>query len=160
MSSTKSPKLLLDPGRSRPRRAPSFWRFCRWLILVIIVIFFGWFIYQGVSDFRKSANPHRDIFHNGTIEEANSADYIKPLIDREQRFDIAVTVWLRATEEEERIHRDRKQTNETDIEGMKVENEDDLLETPLYSNIAFRGARMTDKGLRTMISFDVPTARL
>jgi hypothetical protein len=38
--------------------------------------------------------------------------------------------------------------------------DDNLLETPIYSDIAFRGLRLVDKGVTTNINFRFPTARL
>jgi hypothetical protein len=35
-----------------------------------------------------------------------------------------------------------------------------ILETPLYSDIAFRGLRLSDKDISTAINFRLPTARL
>jgi hypothetical protein len=130
--------------------------------------------------------PHKALYQNSTALASPSA-VVRPLIDAHQTFDIAVTVWVRATEEEEEEHRKKipKQVN-TDINGlqkkkwkvpapMKVGDgklswikvsmeelirDEDVLETPLYSDIAFRGLRLSDKGIGTAIKFRLPTTRL
>jgi len=94
---------------------------------------------------------------------------IRPLIDESQTFDIAVSVWLRATEEEEATYR-RNRTADVVIrdegEGILTKIEDpqeereDILETPLFSDIVFRGLRLKDKGISQKVQFRLPTTRL
>ena len=174
----KSPsptELSLDPGA--PRRKPSSGCKCLlWICLFLGVSVFGAIAYtvcsqimKGVSNIRS---PHKSLYHNKTSKDSSSV--VQPLIDGQQTFDIAVTVWIRGTEkEEEEYQRSIGEEAESDSykdggishgdwissteESLK---NDSLLETPIYSDIAFRGLHLADKGVTTNISFRFPTARL
>jgi len=91
---------------------------------------------------------------------------VRPLIDESQTFDIAVSVWLRATAEEEAVYRRNGTVDVVVIgdEGEKIEDpqeeREDILETPLFSDIVFRGLHLKDKGISQKVQFRLPTARL
>lgn len=90
---------------------------------------------------------------------------MRPLIDNNQTFDIALSVWIRATEEYEQAHRKRKDLKAIDG-GTRMDNsqpqgdDEDILETPLFSDIVFRGLSLKNKGVSAKVQFRLPTARL
>ncbi|PBK87240.1 hypothetical protein ARMGADRAFT_1016752 [Armillaria gallica] len=92
--------LALDPGA--PRRKKSACSCCKWTAIVIgllIILFVCMIILKlGTAFVDKVRHPHRALYRNGSLEEQA---VVQPLIDSEQRFDIAISVWLRAPKEEE-----------------------------------------------------------
>ncbi|ETW86416.1 hypothetical protein HETIRDRAFT_246875, partial [Heterobasidion irregulare TC 32-1] len=90
---------------------------------------------------------------------------IRPLVDHDQTFDIAVTVWLRAQEEEEKAWKDSSMLNilNSDFDASVAERqrrvEEDLLEVPLYSDIVFRGLRLSDRHITADVKFRLPTRK-
>jgi hypothetical protein len=97
-------------------------------------------------------------------------DVIRPLITDQDNFDIAVSVWLRAPEDEE------AQSKRLDLENSPPKSEEvpdwlalmfakaraqdeDVLEKPLFSDVVFRGLRLSDKHASTKVNFRLPTAR-
>jgi hypothetical protein len=143
-----------------------------------VLLFVGWSFRQWISNLRS---PHKEHYFNATQDPLPNL-IVRPLIDENQTFDIAVSVWLRATEEEEAAYR-RNRTADVVIgdkgEGIltkidvpigvgdandKIEDpqdeREDILETPLFSDIVFRGLRLKDKGISQKVQFRLPTARL
>jgi hypothetical protein len=189
-----SGRLVLDPGRPH-RKSKSGCRCLLWVGLFIVTLAVGWVFYIIASSFFKFVSairfPHKIHYQpqNETLLNITSGSVVRPLVNSEQTFDIAVTVWVRATEEEEEEHRrltlkdvnltteGPKGTEESTLVAPQVRTgsgeamwmtssteellkDEDLLETPLYSDIAFRGLRLSDKDISTSINFRLPTARL
>jgi len=63
-----------------------------------IVYFIGSDLLAGISFLRF---PHSAHYHNTTTLKAQPGSVVLPLIDAKQTFDIAITVWVRAPEEEQ-----------------------------------------------------------
>ncbi|KAF8063485.1 hypothetical protein FPV67DRAFT_246768 [Lyophyllum atratum] len=162
--STKS-EGQLDPGAPPRRKSISG---CKCLLFsAVAVIALGaaaLFTIFTTTFSRTFFTPHTALYHNTTLEGVtNRATVVQPLVGREQTFDLAATVWLRTSNLGR--HRDGEYVVDTDAKKEKIEEatedqkEDDaLVEEPLYSNIIFRGVRLTDKNLQTTINFTVPTA--
>jgi hypothetical protein len=113
------------------------------------------------------------LYHGQSSYDAG--DVIRPLITDEDTFDIAVSVWLRAPEDEEaesrRLNLDTTPEEElpaTELElggkfwavlvGEDYEDEY-VLEKPLFSDIVFRGLRLSDKHASAKVDFRMPTGR-
>ena len=105
MSEKAHHDLNLDPGLPQVRRRFSFWSGCKclfWIscflpstlvaVLVVALLYYAFlFIFP----------PHNALYPNPTLLTCQPDCVVRPLIDAQQTFDIAVTVWVRATEEEE-----------------------------------------------------------
>jgi hypothetical protein len=143
-----------------------------WTVLIVaafctawISLFIGWSSRQWISNIRS---PHKEHYFNVTQDLLPDL-IVRPLIDESQTFDIAMSVWLRATEEEEAVYcwnrmadvviGDEGEGILTKIEDPQEERED-ILETPLFSDIVFQGLRLKDKGVSQKVQFRLPTARL
>lgn len=90
-------------------------------------------------------DPHTRMLHNET-----STGTVRPLIDDEQVFDIAATVWIRADEEVEKAWG----------KGNPTSLEVGALEDPLFSDVIFRGLHLSDKQVKTDIKYRFPIAKL
>ncbi|KAG5725148.1 hypothetical protein E4T56_gene10227 [Termitomyces sp. T112] len=98
------------------------------------------------SEVATSYAVQRDLYYQGDVHA--DSKIARPLIDSEQTFDLAVTVWLR--------------TDEDDLDGEEVSKRSRFSPIrpaiPLYSDIAFRGLRLRDKNIFATVNFTVPTA--
>ncbi|GLB42812.1 hypothetical protein LshimejAT787_1202610 [Lyophyllum shimeji] len=101
---------------------------------------------------RDVAKPHRGLYYKGSLDDKlNDVQVVRPLIGRDQTFDIAVTVWVRTEEEVEVPDEDvRRKSSLWTVKAPSV--------TPLYSDIVFRGLRLTDKNVFATVNFTLPTA--
>lgn len=179
--------LNLDPG-TPPRRKSSI-SGCKCLVItvaIIIILVIGLsisiFVLKVVDNV---ANPHRALYQNTSLEDVkNRTLVVQPLITREQTFDVGVTVWLRATDKvwhgeaavrealrkksSDQIGGTLKKNVEDDSEAkgdppkdeISQEYDDEVPEIALYSDLAFRGIRLTDKHVFATINFTLPTAIL
>ncbi|KAF7328888.1 hypothetical protein MVEN_02518500 [Mycena venus] len=87
---------------------------------------------------------HSQVYQNQTLAEVkNRAAVVRPLIDENQLFDIAVSIWTLPVEEHE---------------GERIAG--DMVETPLHSDIVFRGVRLADKHKTATLRYSLPTAIL
>lgn len=166
--------LLLNPGL-KTRKAPSGLSCCFWTTVTLASLSaLGLSAVLGTTvwSLAQSARfPHKDAFHNST----HTTLPVIPLVNRQQLFDIGVTVWLRPTEEEmgrrraaresavslgEVVPGDGKEREKDDWAVEQEERDLDREETALYSDVAFKGMRLTDKNVQKLINFRVPTAAL
>ena len=150
----QDPQLILDPGSPSRRRSVSG---CKCLLITSVIIFlsgvvlfFTGFVSRVVTDI---SNPHRALYQNASLEEvSNRGSVVQPLINRNQTFDLAATVWLRSTGSRgHEVIMGGQEKGETGREQAEV------LETPLYSDIVFRGLRLTNKSIFSTINFTLPT---
>lgn len=87
---------------------------------------------------------HSQVYQNQTLAEVkNRTAVVRPLIDENQLFDIAVSIWTLSVDQRE-----------------DERNYGDVAETPLYSDIVFRGVRLADKHLTHTLNYSLPTALL
>lgn len=113
-------------------------------------------------------DPHREkIFKvNETLAASSERGMVKPLVGKDQKFDVAVTVWMRAGAEEERAWREglsTTQESETDEDGdeeKKREVKYAILETPLFSQVVLRDLSLSDKHRRVDVPLRIPTEKL
>ncbi|KAJ7047192.1 hypothetical protein C8F04DRAFT_222460 [Mycena alexandri] len=173
--------LHLDPGPGRRRRSSLCSCKCLcWTISIPLLGFLGWFIFLFCTAFLRGLRfPHQSLYYTGG-PPYNSSEVIRPLVPQEQTFDIAVTVWLRAPELEEAEFRRLQLENvppkeeeppspvQLDIKGLgKISasvilgevDDQDILETPLFSDIVLRGLHLSDKHRSANVAFRLPTAR-
>ncbi|KAF7344392.1 hypothetical protein MSAN_01920400 [Mycena sanguinolenta] len=127
----------LDPGPP-PRKRRSFCRlcFCTCLALCGLLLVLG--IYQiGKTFFIRSQFSHSRLFHNQTLDEVEyRMAVVRPLVDEKQLFDIAVSIWAPSR-------------NGGSNNGS---------ETALFSDIVFRGLRLSDKHKSVNLTYRLPTA--
>ncbi|KAJ7172110.1 hypothetical protein C8R46DRAFT_1258051, partial [Mycena filopes] len=162
-------KLLpLDPGPGPRRVRKTSLCSCRcfcWTISIPLVGLAAWASFLFLTYlFKEFAFPHKSLYH-ARGSPYNSSEVIRPLITDEQTFDIAVTVWLRAPEDEEAEFKRLSLENaavrdEKPPEPVEMDLDDEeILETPLFSDIVFRGLRLSDKHALASVNFRLPTAR-
>ena len=105
------------------------------------------------SHFLEVANSyviHRSLYYQGDVPA--ESDIARPLIDSEQTFDLAVTVWLRTDQSEDPLN-DGEITQKSSSSPIHPA-------IPLYSDIVFRGLRLRDRNVFATVNFTVPTAYL
>ncbi|KAJ7792321.1 hypothetical protein B0H14DRAFT_2931666 [Mycena olivaceomarginata] len=135
----------LDPGVPARKRNSSC-TFCLWTCVVLIGLPVGFllvvFIYglgKGLFEFTQFS--HSRVFQNQTLEEVgNRASVVRPLVDEKQSFDIAVSIWALPLDEN------------------AGESSSIVPETPLYSNIVFRGLHLADKHQTANLTYKLPIA--
>lgn len=163
MSKPETNTTIIDPG-PRPRRPQSNARYCCWILailgftVVVVLLKIVWDV--GYVTGNKILHPHQALYH----DEANTGTVIRPLIDHDSRFDIAVTVWIRAPETEQVRHRASSNTSVNGLEqqnGRPVQNGTQMaLRTPLFSDILFRNLSIKDRHVRTNLSLRIPIEKL
>ncbi|KAJ7119549.1 hypothetical protein C8R44DRAFT_921780 [Mycena epipterygia] len=131
----------LNPGPPTQKRS-SLGKFCLWVSVVVAGLFLAIILFEiGKSVFQFTQFLHSRVFQNQTLEEVkNHASVVRPLVNGSQRFDIAVSIWTLPTEEND------------------AERIGDVVETPLYSNIVFRGLRLSDKNKAAVLPYKLPVA--
>ncbi|KAF5370516.1 hypothetical protein D9615_010329 [Tricholomella constricta] len=160
---------ILDPGAPPRRKSMSGCKCLVFSAVTVILLGIGLAFLSFVTNLASLFTPHRALYHNATLERiANRASVVQPLVGREQTFDLAATVWLRTSiqgkhrdfeypvKEEIKVENVEERSEEEAKEGQPGDNV--LVEKALYSDIIFRGVRLTDKNLRTTVNFTVPTA--
>ncbi|KAJ6562522.1 hypothetical protein B0H19DRAFT_1248232 [Mycena capillaripes] len=134
----------LNPGVPARKRS-SFCKFCLCISLVLFGLALATIIFVlGKTVFQFTAQiTHSRIYQNQTLDEVkNRTTVVRPLVDKEQTFDIAVSIWSRSVEE-----------HEGEIFPWSVRNE-----TALYSDIVFRGLHLADKHKSLTLSYKLPVA--
>ena len=108
-----------------------------------------------VRDFTVGlSHPYRHLYHDVPLKEvSNYASVVQPLVTHNQTFDIAVTVWLRTNE----LREHAEPVGEQDLDESQTM---EVLETPLFSDIAFRGLTLGQKDVFSVVNFSVPMAIL
>lgn len=176
--SEKSSSLDLDPGASRRKRGSAL-KFILWTGGIISLIFVAKFLFSSIHSMTHFS--HNSVFQNETWAEVkNHSLVVRPLIDDEQTFDVVVTVWQRTTTGEQlrlmledargrvnnsmALEKSRDETKPLDsatLLYMDTYARKDVYEKAIHSSIAFRGIRLKDKDLATVINLtEVPTAVL
>jgi len=106
----------------------------------------GIYLTSLVSDFVQGiSNPY------GNLYQFSNDSGVQPLITHNQTFDIAVTIWLRTTESTEHAETVGGQ-------GLDEAQAMEVTETPLYSDIVFRGLDLAQKNVFSVVNFSLPTA--
>ncbi|KAF8205802.1 hypothetical protein K438DRAFT_523452 [Mycena galopus ATCC 62051] len=180
--------LKLDPGPGpRKVRKTSLCSLCKCLCWTISIPLFCLAIWTagsfGIHAVQETRFPHKSLYH--AQSSFDSRDVIRPLITDQDTFDIAVSVWLRAPEDEEAESRRANLENtptttpeeapaptQLDLDGLgkvwvglKVAEGNDkfrdeyILEKPLFSDVVFRGLRLSDRHASAKVDFRLPMAR-
>ncbi|KAF5361491.1 hypothetical protein D9758_006202 [Tetrapyrgos nigripes] len=124
-SSNPSQPPLHPPS---PRRSPnSVLRCCLWIGGLIALVIGGFVLYFGYRTigalYRFTANPHQHLYQNQTLSQvSNRSSVVQPLIGKEQTFDIAVSLWIRGTKEEEEAWR----ASQDDFEDVELDTSEPL----------------------------------
>ncbi|KAJ7471928.1 hypothetical protein FB451DRAFT_311308 [Mycena latifolia] len=128
----------LNPGGPARKRG-SFRKCSLWTCLIIFGLLVAMVVVAiGKALYKVTQFSHSHVFQNQTLEEVkNRGAVVRPLIDENQSFDIAVSIWSLPVEEH----------------GETIE---DFAEEPLYSDIVFRGLRLADKHKRANITYQLP----
>ncbi|KAF4610821.1 hypothetical protein D9613_007277 [Agrocybe pediades] len=147
----REPALKLDPGpppRNHGRRRPGliYRLFCKGLMLLALgLLGYGGTLLVPLLLFV----PHQEMYHQ-TNNDAKPEEVVQPLITEDQTFDIVATVWIR--------------DDDNDIEeimgsnaGIAGNRSKVLAERAIFSGTVFRGAKMTDRGLKTSVQLQIPT---
>lgn len=82
------------------------------------------------------------------------SNVVRPLIKLHDRFDIVAGVWQETSGMERVAYMSDFRDN------LKAKTENDwynFFEKPIFSEIVFRGVRLSDRELHTNISFTIPT---
>ncbi|KAJ7256515.1 hypothetical protein B0H12DRAFT_1112424 [Mycena haematopus] len=166
-------RLELDPGPG-PRKVRKTSKLCKyvcWAISVPVLGFVTWTVVPfGIQVVQEVRFPHKALYHS--LSHA-TGDVIQPLITDKDTFDIAVSVWLRAPEDEEA---ESRRLNVPQVPSDKIVDLDNLqdiwrglktpdgrdtyvLEKPLFSDVVFRGLHLSDKHASAEVNFSLPMAR-
>jgi hypothetical protein len=144
-------QLSLNPGP--PRRRLRSISGCKCLLITAgivllpgLLLFFAGFVTKVIANV---SHPHRALYQNTSLDEvSNRASVVQPLINGDQAFDIAATVWLRST---------GSIGHEIVARRLTTDGQTDVHETPLYSDIIFRDLRLKRKTVFTTVDFTLPT---
>ncbi|KAJ7587131.1 hypothetical protein C8J56DRAFT_1026641 [Mycena floridula] len=168
-------QTALDPGPP-PRKPRSGLKFFAAAACVIFFVLLGRSVYgiwNGVYEIARFG--HRGVWQNQTIEEFRATDLsgdgmsrvVQPLISEEQTFDIAVTVWQLRSEEERKAFGKGDRNGEgipgetvldaTTKDFLRFYTQQDKLEKAIYSDIVFRGLRLSDKNVHVDIQLRIGT---
>ncbi|KAJ7207989.1 hypothetical protein GGX14DRAFT_634694 [Mycena pura] len=133
----------LSPGAPARKRS-SLTKFCLWIGLILAALFVGRIIIGiGQSLFFFTTFSPSHVYQNQTLAEVkNRAAVVRPLVDEKQIFDIAVSIWTPSVEAR--------------TTGMRTGNMLDVADTPLYSDIVFRGLRLSDKHKQATLEYQLP----
>ncbi|KAJ6588605.1 hypothetical protein B0H19DRAFT_1100250 [Mycena capillaripes] len=131
----------LNPGVPARKRG-SFCKFCLCIGLVLFGLSLGTMIFLlGKSVFELTQFSHSRLYQNQTLEEVkNRTTVVRPLVDDNQTFDIAVSIWALPVEE------------------LVGERSWDVPDEALYSDIVFRGLHLADKHKSFTLSYKLPVA--
>src|ERR1700691_3536071 len=112
----------LDPGTSTRRGSRSWCKCCLWTGFIFIALLGVWMCFIiGSAFYRLISNirsPHKEYYHNAT-QIPTERLVVRPLIDENQTFDIAVSVWVRVTEAEEEAYEATKPANSVDVDVVE-----------------------------------------
>ncbi|KAJ7666901.1 hypothetical protein DFH06DRAFT_1185007 [Mycena polygramma] len=131
----------LNPGVP-PRKRSSLCKFSLWIGLILGALFLARILVGiGQQLFWFTSFSHSRIYQNQTLGEVkNRAAVVRPLIDEHQTFDIAVSIWT------------------LPADGRDGERIGDVAESPLYSDIVFRGVLLSDKHIQSTLHYRLPVA--
>ncbi|KAJ7619340.1 hypothetical protein FB45DRAFT_1095418 [Roridomyces roridus] len=124
----------LDPGAPSRKRG-SFLKFCIYTGLTLIGIILSMLLYAWGSAVWENLSHSRVYWQDDQVTDPSSV--VRPLVDENQRFDIAVTIWAPFEHEEYLGHTEEK---------------------PIYSDIVFRDLRLADKHKSVNLTYKLPLA--
>ncbi|KAJ7715325.1 hypothetical protein B0H16DRAFT_507734 [Mycena metata] len=80
----------------------------------------------------------------------NRSDVVQPLLGLDDKFDIAVSIWQETSDLERREHMQGKNR-------LSVIDWGNFYEKTIFSDVVFRGVRLSDTEMFTNITFTIPT---
>ncbi|KAJ2929921.1 hypothetical protein H1R20_g7160, partial [Candolleomyces eurysporus] len=136
-------KLDIDPGTvpSRRRRMSG----CKCMLLAVGILI-SLLVSIGIAKFVSSVfhglrEPHNSLYENKTLAEVkNMANVVRPLVDRDQKFDIVATVWVRTLDPRD------------DASGRYGWMHEDHI----FSDTVFRGVTLMDEHVHTKVNLSIP----
>lgn len=128
----------------------------------------AFFIVKAVWDVIDFAqHPHKAHHHNGTLAgfALEDTDIVRPILEQDARFDVAVTLWYSLPEEEQDTVDNAAATEgeKTLMEYWKLPLRDIRpipKQVPLFSDIIIRNASFQDKHIHRQIKYQLPLERL
>ncbi|KDR66891.1 hypothetical protein GALMADRAFT_232296 [Galerina marginata CBS 339.88] len=178
-----SEPLRLNPGPPPRRRSTVTCKCIFWSLFVVCAAGGGYLGgVAGYAGYRHLREPHRALYQDLTVPY-RPQDVVRPLVDRNQTFDIVATVWLRTEREpvaaavastNEKIARENDGESVVEEEGNVVVGEEDLVklgevgkaveeddsqlfERAIFSETIFHGIRLKDKKVQASLKLRVPT---
>ena len=98
------------------------------------------------SIFNGMREPHDFLYENKTLAEVkNMSAVVRPLVDRDQKFDIVTTVWVRKLDP-----RDNASARYDWMHG----------EDHIFSDTVFRGLTLMDEHVHTQVNLSIPLETL
>ncbi|KAJ6632547.1 hypothetical protein B0H10DRAFT_1977759 [Mycena sp. CBHHK59/15] len=124
------------------RKRSSLSKFFLWIGAIFVGLLVAkFFVGVGRSLYHFTHFSHFRVYQNETLEVVkNRAVVVRPLIDEEQSFGIAVSIWL------------------LPIEEHGTQGVGDVAETPLFSDIVFHSLRLSDKHKDAIVKFRLPVS--
>ncbi|KAJ7074566.1 hypothetical protein C8F01DRAFT_29818 [Mycena amicta] len=123
-----------------PRKRSSLGTFIRWILGTLARLALAWILFGviGQALYHWTTFSHSHVYQNQTLAEVeNRGNVVRPLIDSEQAFDIAVSIWT------------------LPLEGDPT---GEYAETPLYSDVVFRDLHLSDKHIKTTLDYKLPVS--
>ncbi|KIM91908.1 hypothetical protein PILCRDRAFT_809902 [Piloderma croceum F 1598] len=99
------------------------------------------------------SHPYQHLYHVHNLNVSRKDYMVQPLITHNQTFDIAATVWLRTTESKE-----HSEAIGGLGQGLDETQAIEVTETPLYSDVVFRGLNLAQQNAFSVVNFSLPTA--
>ncbi|KAF9073644.1 hypothetical protein BDP27DRAFT_1318635 [Rhodocollybia butyracea] len=184
---------VISPQESRRKyRVDSrFFVKCFYIIFTRGMFFFGltvatrhlWLMFVHVNLETRLSNPNQNLYQNQTLDEVTDQSLVvQPLIGEDQYFDIGVTIWVRASAEEERklnvsdtgrlrsaalrdgpvdlsrFRRTQAPSRNREMSIVTSGANPDALFNIIYSDIAFRQLQLSDVSLTTVVNFSIPAS--
>ncbi|KAK7038487.1 hypothetical protein R3P38DRAFT_3262867 [Favolaschia claudopus] len=176
----------IPPHPFERRRRVSTVSFILLALTALFLIWLGTPIASNLLYINSTRFPPRELFVNETdiTLVANRSDVVQPLVGLNDTFDIAVTVWQPTFWEEKRLARYEESTEEypplgeeqkslffgpnaTEEEEAEAARKSRAYlswyksvsshEKTIFSDIVFRGVRLSDTDLHANVSFQIPT---
>ncbi|KAJ2932404.1 hypothetical protein H1R20_g4725, partial [Candolleomyces eurysporus] len=143
-TSPRYEKLDLDPGTvpTRKRRTSG----CKCMLFAVGILI-SLLVSIGIAKFVSSIfygirEPHSFLYENKTLAEVkNMSTVVRPLVDRDQKFDIVATVWVRTL--------DPLDNASEQYDWMHGEDH-------IFSDTVFHGVTLMDEHIHTKVNLSIP----
>ncbi|KAF7290584.1 hypothetical protein MIND_01298500 [Mycena indigotica] len=121
-----------------PRQRSSLGSLIRWILVTLVRLAVAWVLFGvlGQVVYHWTTFSHSQVYQNQTLSEVKTRGAVlQPLIDRDQVFDIAVSIWTLP---------------------LSGERTGPFSKTPIYSDIVFRDLHISDKHVKTTLNYKLP----
>lgn len=153
---------VLSPPAPKAAKKSAVW-FLFWAVIALVVIIFARWSYgiqQSLFYFS-----HKGIYQNQTAAEIeNWNTVVRPLIDADQLFDVAVSVWVRREDAEQarrkQLLKEEHSETQSSHDYANLYRLADVQEQVIFSDIVFRGVSLKDTNLVQELELSIPTAGL